>query len=231
MELASERLAGSARGNWGAIGFAFLQWLKCPSPLPLGASAVIGQVASRLPVIGIVMQKTVEYTNNRLSPATVELLIRERSKGKSLRQLGQMFNRSHEKIRQILTKYGLPQVTLLSENSVAAKLGYQVQWLTKLRKQGIINPIKPSGRWLYSEEQVRQIAALIAEARKCEECGNPRPLGFVRFCRECGQYRKKHRYRYLSLEAKARHTERCLAWQKANPEKGKEIQSRTRRKY
>ena len=33
------------------------------------------------------MQDTVEYTvtNNRVSPATVELLIRERSKGKTLR--------------------------------------------------------------------------------------------------------------------------------------------------
>ncbi|MBA7645165.1 hypothetical protein ES703_52918 [subsurface metagenome] len=35
------------------------------------------------------MQRTVEYTvNNRVSPATVELLIRERRKGKTLRQLG-----------------------------------------------------------------------------------------------------------------------------------------------
>ncbi len=41
------------------------------------------------------MQRTFEYgVNNRASPATVELIIRERSKGKSLRQLGQMFIRS-----------------------------------------------------------------------------------------------------------------------------------------
>jgi len=48
------------------------------------------------------MQNTVEYTetNNRVSPATVELLMRERSQGKSLRQVGQMFGRSHERIRQ-----------------------------------------------------------------------------------------------------------------------------------
>jgi len=72
------------------------------------------------------VQETVEYTviNNRVSPATVELLIRERSNGKSLRQLGQMFNTSHEKIRRILAKYDLPQVTLLPEKRVAAKLGY-----------------------------------------------------------------------------------------------------------
>jgi len=46
------------------------------------------------------MQEIVEYTgtNNRVSPE-IELLIHERSKGKSLRQLGQMFDRSHEKIR------------------------------------------------------------------------------------------------------------------------------------
>jgi len=78
-----------------------------------------------------------------------------------------------------LAKYGLPQVTPLSERSIATKLGYPVQWLTKLRKEGIINPIKPGGFWLYSEEQVKQIPSLIAEARKCERCGKPHPLGSV----------------------------------------------------
>jgi len=101
------------------------------------------------------MQKTVEYTANRVSPATIELLIRERSKGKSLRQLGRMFGRSHERIRQLLAKHGPPQVTLLPEKRVAAKLGYPVTWLMRLRKEGIIKPIRPAGRWLYSEEQVR----------------------------------------------------------------------------
>ena len=88
-------------------------------------------------------------------------------------------------------------------------------WLTKLRKEGIINPIKPSGYWLYSEEQVRQIPALITEARKCERCGKPRPLGRHRLCRECSQYRKN---------------QRVLAWKKANPEKLKEIRSRAHKK-
>ncbi|GAI55111.1 unnamed protein product, partial [marine sediment metagenome] len=101
------------------------------------------------------MQKTVEYINNRVSPATVQLLIRERSKGNSLRQLGRIFNRSHERIRQVLAKYDLPQVTLLPETTVAAKLGYLPAWLIQLRKEGIINPIKSAYYWLYSEEQVR----------------------------------------------------------------------------
>ena len=113
------------------------------------------------------MQKTVEYTNNRVSPACVELLIRERSKGKSLRQLG-----------QVLAKYGPSQVTLLAENTVGAKLGYPVIWLIQLRKEGIINPVRPGGYWLYSKEQVRQIPSLIAERRKCECCDKLRPLGY-----------------------------------------------------
>ena len=106
-----------------------------------------------------------------------------------------------------------------------------MSWLTKLRKKGIIKPIKPGGRWLYSKEQVRQIAALIAAARKCEECGNPRPLGSVRFCRECNRYRKKHWYESFSLGEKAEHIKRCLAWRKANPERWKGIQYRVQRKY
>ena len=121
-----------------------------------------------------------------------ELLIRERSKGKSLRQLGQMFNISHERVRQLLAKYDRSQVTLLPERVVAAKLGYPVEWLIQLRKGGIIKPIK-RGFWLYSEEQVKQIPSLIAERRKCEQCGKPRPRGSQRLCRECNQYRKKQR--------------------------------------
>ncbi len=139
------------------------------------------------------MQKTVEYTTeNRVSPGTIELLIRERSNGKTFRQLGQMFGRSHERVRKILAKYNLPQVRLLPEARVAARLGYPVWWLVKLRKEELITPIKPGGFWLYSEEQVRQILSLIDEARKCEQCGKPRPLGSQRLCKECSQYRRKH---------------------------------------
>ncbi|MBA7588541.1 hypothetical protein ES708_30600 [subsurface metagenome] len=177
------------------------------------------------------MQKTVEYTNNRVSPATIELLIRERNKGKSLRQLGRMFGRSHEAVRQVLAKYDPSQVTLLAENRVAVKLGYPPGWLIQLRKEGIINPTKPGGRWLYSEEQVRKIPSLIAEMRRCDRCGEPRPPGSLRFCRECSQYRRKHYYRSLSPEEKAEHRKRCVAWRKVNPERWKEISSKARGKY
>ena len=103
---------------------------------------------------------------SKLSSTDLELLIRERNKGKSLRQLGQMFGISHERVRQILATYGLSRVTLLPEHTVAAKLGYPVGWLYQLRKEGLVKPTKPGGRWLYSEEQVRQIPSLIAEMRK-----------------------------------------------------------------
>ena len=129
-----------------------------------------------------------------------ELLIHERSKGKSLRQLGQMFNTSHETVRQLLAKYAPSQVTLLPERTVAAKLGYPVDWLTQLRKEGIIKPIM-RGFWLYSEEQVRQIPSLIAETRRCEQCGKPRPPQYRRLCKECARYRRKHRYRLQSIRA------------------------------
>ena len=107
---------------------------------------------------------------------SIELLIRERSKGKTLRQLGQMFGRSHERIRQLLAKHDRSPVTLLPETRVAANLGYPVWWLVELRKKGMTNPIRPGGHWLYSEEQVRQIPSLIAETRSCQRCGRPRGL-------------------------------------------------------
>jgi len=182
------------------------------------ASAVIGLSGrAHLPSKVLDMQKTVERTraHNRLSPATIELLILERSRGKTLRQLGQMFGRSHETIRQLLAKHDRSPVTLLSETSVAAKLGYSVWWLIKLREDGITSPIRPGRSWLYSEEQVRQIPLLIAETRRCQQCGKLRPLGSRRFCRECRQYRDK---------------EMLLAWRQANPERWKEIQSRSHRK-
>jgi len=178
------------------------------------------------------MKKTLEHARiNMVSPATIELLIRERNKGKSLRRLGQMLGVSHERVRQILAKHNPSRVTLLAESTVAVKLGYPISWLIKLRKEGIINPTKPGGRWLYSEEQVRQIPSLIAEMRRCDRCGELRPKGYRRFCRGCSQYRKKHHYRTLSPEEKAEHREKSLAWRKSNPEKWKKISSRAQRKY
>ena len=162
----------------------------------------------------MIMLKTVEYTNNIVSPATIELLRRERSKGNSLRQLGQMFGRSHEGIRQLLAKEQWPE-SLLSESRVAAKLGYPVGWLVQLRKEGLIKPVKHFG-WRYSEEQVRQIPSLITETRRCERCGKPRPLHSHKFCAECSQYRQEHSYEFLSPEAKAKkNLIRRKAWAKA----------------
>lgn len=167
-------------------------------------------------------QKSVEYARrNGVSPATLELLIQERSKGKNLRQLGQMFNISHERVRQILAKHGPSQVTLLAENTVAAKLGHPVTWLTQLRKAGILNPTKPGGRWLYSEEQVKQLPSIIAQMRRCERCGGLRPIGYRRFCKECSQYRKKHLYRSLSPEEKAEYQRKYAAWRKQIQTNGK----------
>ena len=177
------------------------------------------------------MQKTVGRVNNGVSPATIELLIRERSQGKTLRQLGQMFGRSHEAIRKLLAKHDRSSVTLLSETGAAAKLRYPKHWLTRLRKEGIIGPVRPGAHWLYSEEKVRQIALLLAEERKCQQCGKPRPRNSNRFCRECSQYRKKHRYENLSPEKKSEHRKCCQEWRKANPEKSKKIESKARRKY
>jgi transcriptional regulator with XRE-family HTH domain len=178
------------------------------------------------------MKKTLERSRiNRVSPATIELLIHERNEGKSLRQLGQMFGVSHERVRQILAKHKPSLDTFLAENTVAVKLGYPVTWLFQLRKEGIISPTRSSSRCLYTEEQFKQIPSLIAEKRKCELCGKPRPKGYRRFCRDCSQYRKKHHYRSLSPEEKAKHREKNLAWRKANPEKWKKISSRAQRKY
>ena len=169
------------------------------------------------------MQKTVEYARSkRGSLSTWELITYERNKGKSLRKLGQMFGISHERVRQILAKYSPSQVELFPESRVAARLGYPVAWLVQLRKEGIINPTKPGGHRLYTEEQVRQIPSLIALIKRCDRCGEPRPPGYHRFCRECSQYRRKHYYRSLSPEEKAEHRKNCLAWRKANPEKWKD---------
>jgi len=137
------------------------------------------------------MQKTVEKARmSKVSSADLELLIHERNKGRSLRQLGQMFGMSHERVRQILAKHSPSRVTFLAENTVAVKLGYPVAWLIQLRKEEIISPTKPGGHWLYSEGQFKQLPTLIAKMRRCDRCGDLRPIGYQRFCRECSQYGK-----------------------------------------
>jgi len=160
----------------------------------------------------------VSKANNGVSPAGIELLIRERRKGKTLRQLGPMVGRSHEKVRQLLAKHNAPEAPLLCESRVIAELGCVPWWLVRLRKEGIVKPIK-QGFWLYSEEQVRQIPSIIAETRKCEQCGEPRPPWSRRFCAKCKQDRKKTWYMRLSPERKADHMKNCMAWQKARRER------------
>jgi hypothetical protein len=159
---------------------------------------------------------------SKVSSADIEILINERNKGKNLRQLGQMYGISHEMVRQILAKHNPSQVTLLAENTVAVKLGYPVAWLIQLREEGITNPTKPGGHWLYSEEQVRQLPSLIAEMRRCDWCGQLRPLGYRRFCRECSQYRRKHRYRSLNQGEKAEYRDRSTVLREAKT--GKQIE-------
>jgi hypothetical protein len=154
---------------------------------------------------------------NRVSTDT-ELLISERNKGRSLRQLGKMFGISHELVRQILAKHRPVRIKLFPESRIAARLGCPIGWLVQLREAGITNPTKPGGRWLYSEEQVKQIPSIIAQMRSCERCGRPREPGCRRFCRECRHYRRKHYYMSLSPEEKADHREKSLARRNTNPE-------------
>jgi hypothetical protein len=111
-----------------------------------------------------------------------------------------------------------------------SRLGYTGKWLVQLREAGITNPTKPGGRWLYSEEQVKQIQSLIARIRKCERCVKPRPPGYKKYCRECSGDRKQHYYMSLSPEEKAEHRKKSLARRKSNQEKRKQTSSRAYRK-
>jgi hypothetical protein len=164
------------------------------------------------------------------APLDIELIIQERNRGKSLRQLGQMFGISHEQVRQILAKHGQSRVTFLAENTVAVKLEYPVAWLIQLRKEELINPTKPGGHWLYSEEQIRQIPSLIAQMRRCDRCGQTRPIGYRRFCRECSQYWKRHRYRSLSPEERAEYQRGVRHYRKQKQgNRGKEASCQKRR--
>jgi len=170
------------------------------------------------------MQRAEGHTGRkRIPPATLEMLARERDRGKSLRQLGWMLGVSHEHVRQVLAEHGPSRITLLAENRVAVKLGYPVSWLVQLREKGLISPEKPGGRWLYSEEQVKQIPSLIAGMRRCARCGGLRQPGYRKFCRECSQYRRKHYYQSLSPKEKAEYQKKSMAWRKTGPGKRKEL--------
>jgi hypothetical protein len=119
----------------------------------------------------VITQNTEKHAReNRGSLSTIELIIRERNKGRSLRQLGQMFGMSHERVRQLLAKHSPSQVTLLAGNTAAARLGYPVTWLSLLRKEGILNLTKPGGRWLYSIEELEIITRFFPLLPACRDC-------------------------------------------------------------
>lgn len=155
-----------------------------------------------------------------------------RNQGLTLQAIGDKVGVSRERIRQILNKhYGTAATPLISRTRLAKIIGCSVPVLTKLEKQGRVKPIHIGFYCLYNRDMAEE--AMLALQKQCEHCGEPIPIGFYlqKYCPHCSEEYKRYSYPFKSKEAKRKSNDASLKWQKAHPERTKELVRRAQAKF
>ena len=126
-----------------------------------------------------------------------------RQQGKTLRQIGDEFGVSRERIRQVLqAEYRTTKYHFFSQLQVAKKLRCSTGTLLQL--VDTVEPKREGKSWLYTEKQVIEMQALIHKLRTCPICGGYKYYFTSRACWRC---RRKHRLELMSEEQREHHQE------------------------
>lgn len=159
-----------------------------------------------------------------------EEMAKLRDEGYTLQQIGDKFNISRERVRQILVKVP-PEIregSLLSLRQAAAVLKCNTRTLLELVESGVLKPAsKQVGRILFRESDLRSVRIPI---KTCIICGHPIPQRRRTYCSpDC--FRERWEYRNWTDERKRKHRQAMANWSKNNPEQARLIQSRTSHRY
>lgn len=161
---------------------------------------------------------------------TYDGLIQEaRQQPHSLEEVGDAFGVSRERVRQLLKEhYGTAEVAgLISGAALGEKIGASRETVTKLRKSGVIHPVKVGAKHFYRIEHVESIKELYRQLCTCPECGGAKTMP----ARACGGCWQKKRWKLLSPGARGRFLVAQKRWQREHPEKYKPMQKRAMAKW
>ncbi len=156
-----------------------------------------------------------------------------RQSGLSLQAIGDKFDITRERVRQILEEhYETTRIErLFPRGKVVEFIGCDVQRLANLEKEGKVNPIRSGGKHLYNFEEIKK--ALDALTLFCKHCGKQIPIDSPNsvYCPDCSKERIRYNYPFLSEESKKKQNQRTTLWIKNHPERTRGIQRKASCKY
>jgi len=106
-------------------------------------------------------------------------ILKLRQQGLTLQLIGDKVGVTRERIRQILKEhYGTTKISgFITRNKLAGLLKCSNCILTTLERKGLLNPLHYGSHYLYTRDEAKKAAILVAQAREpdvertCEVCG------------------------------------------------------------
>lgn len=147
-----------------------------------------------------------------------------RIKGQSLRQIGERYSLSKQRVCQVLDKYMTIALISLKDIKEIANIG-------TMRFYSILKKLNIDKRTKWDQEVVNKILLHLSR-RKCAWCEKVIPS--IRYNNKyCGEecYLESVRYKNLPRYKKDKHIACVKRWEKNNPEAARRIQCRASRKY
>jgi len=155
-----------------------------------------------------------------------------RDEGHAFASIGRYTGVSRERIRQIFKKYyPKNKPDGMSETELAGYLKVDGSRLSKMRKEGKINPIQLGNIYFYNYEEIIKATKCI-KLRACKHCGVVGiPTKNHSYCSKCAHEMRRYNYPFLSRKAKKRASECGQRWRDDNPDRVKVINAKAMARY
>lgn len=84
-------------------------------------------------------------------------IVEMRRQGYTLQEIGDKVGVSRERVRQLLTEHNAPKPSVYKQAQVARLVGCGDGVLDRLRKKGVVSPVRHGHFWVYSPHDVNRV--------------------------------------------------------------------------